>query len=255
MGHGEAGHAYAVGLRDAGATVSAYDPYKRVEVAGVREASSVEDALAGAEVVLSLVGASESRGAAADVFAAIEPHALFVDMNTSAPELKLQIAAMAADAGVEMADVAILAPVLRAGHATPLIASGPAASRTAEVLGRLGAPVTIVDGPAGAAARLKLLRSVFMKGLATLVIEGTSAARAEGAEEWLRGQIAGELGPAGAALVDRLVDGTYIHAVRREHEMRDALELLEAAGQPTDMTRATVAWLQRIVSARDDAGR
>ncbi|WES63375.1 DUF1932 domain-containing protein [Microbacter sp. GSS18] len=254
MGHGEAGRAYAVGLHGAGAAISAYDPFKRVEAVGVREAGTVADAITNAEVVLSLVGASESRGAAADVFAVAAPGTLFVDMNTSAPDLKRQIAAMAADAGVEMADVAILAPVLRAGHATPLLASGPAASRTADVLGSLGAPVTIVDGPAGAAARLKLLRSVFMKGLATLVIEGTSAARAEGAEEWLRGQIAGELGPAGAALVDRLVDGTYIHAVRREHEMRDALELLETAGQPTDMTRATVAWMQRIVAGLPDAG-
>ena len=46
-----------------------------------------------------------------------------------------------------------------------------------------------------------------MKGLAALVLEGLDAARAVGAEEWLRAQMADELGPDGAALVDRLVDG------------------------------------------------
>jgi len=250
MGHGEAGRAYAEGLRDAGAAVRAYDPYKRVDAEGVHEAATVADALVGAEVVLSLTGAAESRVAAADVFAAASAPVLYVDMNTSAPDLKLEIAHMAAAAGTDMADVAILAPVLRAGHRTPLVASGSGASRAAEALGRFGSPVTVVPGPAGAAARLKLLRSVFMKGLAALVIEGTTAARAAGAEDWLRGQIATELGPAGTELVDRLVDGTYIHAVRREHEMRDALALLEATGQDTDMTQATLAWLQRIVSAQ-----
>ncbi|GAA1466356.1 DUF1932 domain-containing protein [Microbacterium thalassium] len=255
MGHGEAGRAYAEGLLGAGAHVRAYDPYRRVDVPGVHEAVTVADALVGAEAVLSLVTAAESRVAAADVFAAAPAPVVYIDMNTSAPDLKREIAGMAEEAGVDMADVAILAPVMRAGHRTPLIASGSGAVRAAEILGPLGAPVTVVDGPPGAAARLKLLRSVFMKGLAALVIEGTSAARAEGAEEWLRGQISTELGPSGADLVDRLVEGTYLHAVRREHEMRDALALLEETGRPTDMTRATLAWLERIVSAQGEPNR
>ena len=109
-------------------------------------------------------------------------------------------------------------------------------------------PLVVIDGPAGEAARLRLLRSVFMKGLATLIVEGVGAARAVGAEDWLRGQMAQELGPDGAALVDRLIEGTHRHAVRREHEMRDALAALEATGQPADMTRATLAWFERLVA-------
>ena len=71
------------------------------------------------------------------------------------------------------------------------------------------------------------------------------------AEEWLRDQIAGEFGPDGRALVDRLVEGTFTHAVRREHEMRDALAVIEASGEPADMTRATLAWLERIAAQLD----
>ena len=63
-------------------------------------------------------------------------------------------------------------------------------------------------------------------------------------------QIARELGPEGPALVDRLVEGTHHHAVRREHEMRDALRAVEATGEPVDMTRATLTWFQRIVAER-----
>ena len=68
------------------------------------------------------------------------------------------------------------------------------------------------------------------------------------AESWLRDQMTGELGADGAALLDRLVEGTPRHAHRREHEMRDALAMLEASGQPADMTRATVAWLHRLAA-------
>jgi hypothetical protein len=89
-----------------------------------------------------------------------------------------------------------------------------------------------------------------MKGLAALMIEGLGVARTVGAEEWLRGQMAQELGPDGPALVDRLIDGSYVHAVRREHEMQDALRAMESSGEPADMTRATLAWFQRLAESQ-----
>jgi hypothetical protein len=147
-----------------------------------------------------------------------------------------------------MADAAVLAPVVRAGHRTPLLASGAGARAFAARVEPFGVPVDVIDGAAGEAARLRLLRRVFRKGLAALVLEGLGAARAVGAEDWLRGQLAAELGPDGAALVDRLVDGSHRHAVRREHEVRAALAVLESSAQPADMTRATLAWFERLVA-------
>jgi 3-hydroxyisobutyrate dehydrogenase-like beta-hydroxyacid dehydrogenase len=178
--------------------------------------------------------------------------AIYADLNTAAPELKQEIAALAAAHRIAMADVAVLAPVPRAGHRTELLASGPGAAALQGRLGPLGVPLVVIDGPAGEAARLRLLRSVFMKGLAALVIEGVGAARAVDAEPWLREQLAHELGPDGAALVDRLIEGTYTHALRREHEVQDALAVLDAAGQPAEMTRATLATLRRIVAEQGD---
>jgi hypothetical protein len=89
-----------------------------------------------------------------------------------------------------------------------------------------------------------------MKGLAALVLEGLGAARAAGAEDWLHAQMSDELGPEGAVLIDRLVEGSTTHAVRREHEVRAALSALESSGQPADMTRATLAWFERLVADR-----
>jgi len=140
---------------------------------------------------------------------------------------------------------------VRAGHRTALLASGPGARAFAARMAPFDMPVEVVDGAVGEAARLRLLRSMFMKGLAALVLEGLGAARAAGAEDWLRTQMAAELGPDGAALVDRLVEGSSQHAVRREHEVRAALSALESSGQPADMTRATLAWFERLVAERD----
>lgn len=253
LGLGEAGRLYAHGLGAAGADVRGYDPHHVVDDPGIAQVATLPEALAEAEVVVSLVGGAAACEVAEGALAAVPASAVYADFNTAAPEVKQRIAALAAERGAGMADVAVLAPVPRAGHRTPLLASGDGAAALAARLAPFGVPVEVLDAPAGDAAQLRLLRSTFMKGLAALVIEGVGAARAVGAEEWMRAQLADELGPDGHALVDRLLSGTYQHAARRAHEVGDALAMLEAAGQPADMTRATLAWFERILA--DEPGR
>ncbi|WP_374976073.1 DUF1932 domain-containing protein [Microbacterium trichothecenolyticum] len=251
LGLGEAGRRYARGLAHAGAEVRGFDPAHDLGDPDVPQFASLADALAGADVALSLVTGHAAASVAREALPHVAAGAVYADLNTGAPELKQRIARLAADRGLAMADVAVLAPVVRAGHRTPLLASGPGAREFAARIGPFEVPVDVVDGDAGEAARLRLLRSVFMKGLAALVLEGLGASRAVGAEDWLRAQMAQELGPDGAALIDRLVDGSTTHAVRREHEVRAALSALEASGQHADMTRATLAWFERLVAERD----
>lgn len=251
LGLGEAGRRYARGLAHAGAEVRGFDPAHDLGDPDVPQFATLADALAGADVALSLVTGHAAASVAREALPHVAEGAVYADLNTAAPELKQRIARLAADRGLTMADVAVLAPVVRAGHRTPLLASGPGAREFAARVGPFEVPVDVVDGDAGEAARLRLLRSVFMKGLAALVLEGLGASRAVGAEDWLRAQMAQELGPDGAALIDRLVDGSITHAVRREHEVRAALAALEASGQPADMTRATLAWFERLVAERD----
>jgi 3-hydroxyisobutyrate dehydrogenase-like beta-hydroxyacid dehydrogenase len=253
LGLGEAGRLYACGLRDAGVRVRGFDLSDTATPPGIERAATAVDAAVGADVVLSLVGSRAAADIAAVVLPSLAQTVVYADLNTAAPVEKQRVGALAAAHGVPMADVAVLAPVYRAGVGTPLLASGPGADALAERLRPLGAPITVLRAEPGEAARLKLLRSVFMKGLATLVVEGTTAARAVGAEDWLRTQIAGELGPDGDALVERLIDGTYRHAHRRRDEVRAALAMLEGDGDPADMTRATLSWFERIVDAEGDA--
>ncbi len=251
LGLGEAGRLYAHGLAGAGAAVTAYDPLHRSGDPVFRHGATLAETVVDADIVLSLVGARAALEAADDSLPFVRSGAVFADLNTAAPAVKAQIAALAAARGVGMADIAIMAPVPRAAHRTPLLASGPAAAAAVGILSPLGVPIEAIGAEAGDAARLRLLRSVFMKGLAALVLEGMGAARGVGAEEWMRGQIAAELGPDGDALVDRLITGTHRHAERREHEVRDVIAELDAAGQPADVMRAALAWLERIIAERD----
>ena len=251
LGLGEAGRIYAADLADRGAIVVAADPAASSAPPQVELAPGIPEAVHGADVVLSLVGGDASGAALDDALGAMTSSSIYADMNTISPAKKQRLAEHAAARGVPFVDVAILAPVPRARIGTPLVLSGTGAGRLQQLLDELGVPAADVGDEAGAAAGLKLLRSVFMKGLAALVFETTTAARTVGAEDWAVDQIASELGPSGHQLVARLLEGTPMHAVRREAEMRDALDFLDSLGAAHQMTDGTIAWLHALAERPD----
>ena len=149
------------------------------------------------------------------------------------------------------ADVAIMAPVPGRGLRVPMLATGAAAGTVATALNSFGAAVEVMAGDAGLAAERKLLRSVFFKGMSAAVVEALQAARAAGCEDWLRKIIVDELTGAGAATVDRLVDGSYRHAVRRTAEMAAAAEMLGELGVRADVAGAARDQLAHIADSQD----
>ncbi|MCR2762921.1 NAD(P)-binding domain-containing protein [Microbacterium sp. zg.B48] len=248
LGLGEAGSIYATDLPARGASVIGIDVRDWIAPTDVLRAADIPGAVRGADIVLSLVGASSAASALEDALPAMVPTGVYADMNTSGPADKQRLAAMAAERGIPFVDVAIMAPVPRARIDTPLLLSGSGVARLQPVLHDLRIPATEVGAEPGAAARLKLLRSVFMKGLAAVVVESVTAAELFGAQEWLIGQIASELGAPDRAAVDHLIDGTTKHAVRREAEMIEARELLRSLDAPHPMTDGTIAWLHAIAA-------
>lgn len=248
LGLGEAGSIYARGLAERGAEVVGFDPVVTEPPTGVIRLPSIGDAVADADLVLSLVGARHARAVLGEALPRMSRATAFADFNTGAPEHKRTLAESAVAAGVPFADVAVMAPVPRAGIDTELLASGDGAAPTTDALGALGLPIRVVGTDAGDAAGLKLVRSVFMKGLAGLVFESLTAAEKIGAHSEVRAQISGELSGDGDALVQRLLDGTRQHAGRREREMVDARALLDDLGTPAWMTDGTLAWLRSLAA-------
>lgn len=243
LGLGEAGGRLAVDLVAAGCAVRGWDPVARPAQLDV--AASGPDAVAGADVVLSVTAAGVALAVARDVAGVLRDDALYADLNTSAPALKRQLA----DAvRAPFADVALVGTVPRLGLATPALASGPGAARFAELFRPLGMPVEVVGPEPGAAAGLKLIRSVFMKGLAAAVVESLAAARAVGAEPRARADIEAVIG---AELLERLVEGSTAHAGRRAAEMRAASVYLEELGVAPRVSSAATGWLEELA---DEAG-
>ncbi|MBG0562684.1 NAD(P)-dependent oxidoreductase [Actinoplanes aureus] len=245
LGLGEAGSLIAADLVAAGATVRGFDP-KVPPPPGVRAAASDAEACAGASIVLSVNSAADATEALRAALPALRPATIWADLNTATPGLKESLGTLGAGV-VRVVDVALMAPVPGRGLRTPMTMSGPAAGELAAVLRGFGATVDVLDGPVGAAATRKLLRSVFYKGLAAAVVESLAAAKAAGLEEWLRGNIRDELIRGDADTLDRLVDGSRKHAVRRRDEMAAAAELLGDLGVPARIAGASRDWLGDLI--------
>jgi len=173
----------------------------------------------------------------------LTPAHLYADLNAASAAVKRRIAAVVAPTGAGFADVALLGPVPATGIQTPCLVSGPGARRFAEIFAPLGTPVELLGPDPGEASTRKLVRSVFMKGVAASVVESLEAARAAGCEEWLRGELAAVLGEP---LVDRLVDGSKRHARRRVDEMQAAAELERELGVEPNVAVAAVAVLRNL---------
>jgi 3-hydroxyisobutyrate dehydrogenase-like beta-hydroxyacid dehydrogenase len=244
LGLGEAGGRIASDLAAAGADVRGYDP-AGIDPPGVAVAPDVAIAVSGCDVVLSLTAARVALDVARTALPAMAGETVYADLNTGSPQLKQELASLAADAGRRFADVALLGGVPARGVATPALASGAGAQAFAETLRPFGMPVDVVSEQAGDAAAMKLLRSVFMKGLAAAASESVEAAQAAGHADWLKGEIAAVIGEP---LLERLFEGSRRHAARRTDEMEAARDLLVQLGIEPRIAAASAAVLADLAA-------
>ena len=253
LGLGEAGSILAGDLVAAGASVRGFDPVNAAEIAGIDRAADARAAVEGSDLVLSVTAASAALEAAGSAAGGLREGQVYADLNASGAALKRAVAEVVAPTGAGFADVALMGVVPRDGLRTPALASGPGAQAFAEHLGPLGMPVEVLGAEPGAAAARKLLRSVFMKGLAASCLESLRAARAAGCEDWMRQEIEGVFAGADAALLERLVTGSARHATRRVGEVADARDLLAELGVEPRVTAAAAGWLAQLESESDRA--
>ena len=262
IGFGEAGQAFATGLREEGVVSFAAwdilfpDPQRGAALRhaaarlGVRVASSCHDAVRGADVVISAVTASSNLAAAESAREGLSEGQFYLDINSVSPQRKRDAARLAGDKP-HFVDIAVMAPVQPLRHRTPMLASGPAAAELLPVLQRCGMSVQDAGPEIGAAIAIKMVRSVMIKGLEALTQECFLAARAGGVEERIIASLT-QTFPAldWARIADYNMERMASHGIRRAAEMREVAQTLEDMGIEPLMTRGTIERQQRTGDAK-----
>jgi 3-hydroxyisobutyrate dehydrogenase-like beta-hydroxyacid dehydrogenase len=212
---------------------------------GVEFAASNPAAVSGADIVLSVNWASVALEVAAEVAPVLQPGQLFADLNTTAPQIKRDIAPIVEKTGALFVDGALMDPVPPKGLRTQVYASGSGAEIFAEKMTPLGMPVTYLDREAGNAATHKLLRSIVYKGFAAVIMECLEAAEALNLTEYARAQMLKII--SDEPMIDRFVNGSIKHARRRVQEMEAVVEMLSSIGVSAFTSQAAVQRLKEIM--------
>jgi 3-hydroxyisobutyrate dehydrogenase-like beta-hydroxyacid dehydrogenase len=252
IGFGEAGQAIAAGLHDAGAArMTAWDILfpqsatgdklrRAADASGVHCAASAADAVQEAELIVSAVTAASSVEAAESVKAHLRGKPFFLDINSVSPGRK-QDSARLLGTTARYIDVAVLAPIYPARHQTPLLIAGPDSQAVAPTLSALGMRASIAGAEIGAAAAIKMVRSVMIKGIGALTLECfLAAARAGVIEEVAASMRNNYPGLDWAKIVPYNLERMAVHGERRAAEMEEVAETLRELGVEPLMTNATV---------------
>ncbi len=247
FGLGEAGSLIARDLAYAGVQVTAYDPADVVTPDGVRRVHHPGEAVVDVDMTMGITASADAKTAINQSLKSIPSGSLYADLSTSSAGLKKQLADIAMTNNLFFADVALMTIVPGNGMHTPALVSGAGADKYVSLLSPLEVPVEAISEIPGDAATRKLLRSVMMKGLASLVIEAMQAGYAAGCEKWLWDNLAEQLTVANEKVLSRLITGTETHALRRLHEMQASQALLEELGIDPVMTRSTVASHKQVL--------
>src|SRR5436853_4019242 len=253
IGFGEAGQAIASGLREAGVEhITAWDilfPNDRGatlkqagEKIGARLASSAAEAVASSDIIVSAVTAGSSIDAAQSVAPHLSGNPYYLDVNSVSPGRKRE-AARVLKGAARYVDVAILAPIHPRRHQTPLLLAGPYAQSAMPLLiDELDMRGAIASHEIGAAAALKMIRSVMIKGIEALTAECFLAAQRAGIAEEVAPSLKNNY-PAldGNKVNDYNLERTASHGIRRAEEMEQVAATLTELGIAPLMTQATVA--------------
>ena len=219
---------------------------QRAQESGVTLASSIAEVLAtpGLELVFSAVTAA---GAQAVVEAAGSALAgkVYVDVNTMSPPKKRIVGEAVAVRGGRFVDAAVVGRFAVDGYRVPMLLSGPGATALVEAAPALGLNVRIAGTAPGEASAIKMFRSIFQKGLDSLIWELATGASAYGVLDQVMATL-DEPGKPFVKLVDYRMAGAAVHAARRAEEMADVVAFLEEIGADATMARAEQAKLSAV---------
>ena len=252
IGFGEAAFCICSGLHQEGVEgITAYDTLathetmgpavrQRAEQAGVVLCESVAKVAEQADMLFAAVPSSYTLDVCKTVLPYLHSGQIYADVSASTPKTKKEIWALLEKTGVLFTDAAMLRSLPQDKHRVPITASGNGALAFQKAMTPYGMRITCVEGGAGAASAIKLVRSIYMKGMAALMVEMLSAADAYDVTDAVVNSIAKSMD--GIAFTDhlkRLVTGTAIHAKRRAAELKGSIQMLDECGIDDAMTVAS----------------
>lgn len=248
LGFGEAGSSIAGGLTDAGFTgIAAYDIAwessdlirSRAADLGVDLVGSPADLAGRVDTVISAVVCSQAAVAAESIERHLDKGHTYLDINSVAAGVKISIADRFSEQGLRYLDVAVMGNIKRDIARVPLLVAGPDGAEIMERFSSVPVDATVVSDEVGDAARIKMFRSLFVKGLEALALESMMASYATGTHEQVLASLEHTFGKyTFSGLITHLVERHAVHGERRADELLQVADSVEEVGVDPIMAKA-----------------
>ncbi len=260
IGHGEVGQIFATGLAaQVALPIQVWDirfaasTDAPAPLPAGNAASSLAQALHGANVVLCSVTADQTLAVAREAAAHIEAGAIYLDLNSASPATKQQCAAVLEEKGARYVEAAVMASVPPFGLNVPMLLGGRHAQAVLPQFEAWGMDVKVASIELGIASAIKMCRSVVIKGMEALLVESYTAARSYGVEnEVIASLRASYPGLDWERQGDYFFQRVVAHGKRRSEEMREAAATMAEVGIDNFMAAASAkrqAWLSQLAAA------
>ncbi len=264
IGFGEAASQISLGLSShPNVKVIAYDillndeKFKPIlEEKALSCSASCIDSLAKLASSSEIIFSAVTSSVAYKVADAIKPHLnsghIYVDLNAITPEVSKKIASIIEKTGAVYVDGAMVGSLKAHKHKVPILLSGRDVEALTNKIGPLGFNTSFVGEEPGTASGNKLIRSVFTKGLAALLIETLICAKKLGYYDVVLNSMISTLKADPADLINRLISGTMEHSQRRIGELSGSKQMLQEASLDSKMIEATIEVLKGVDSLEFD---
>ena len=257
LGLGEVGFGFSRGLLANGMPkvyafdVRSDDPVdgklirQRAEEIGVVLTKDREELARSVDVIIATTTSAVAVDTARGIIPFLTKDKLYADFNSASPNAIKEIDRLIHPTGARFVDGAIMAAISLRGHKAPIIACGKGADELKDLLSAYGMQITLVEGEPGTASALKMLRSVYAKGLEAVLLEAMVAAHHYGVDDLVFASICEFMDrDPFAELGNMLLTTNAIHSLRRSQEMDGVLETLREGHIDEVITKATRAKLQ-----------
>ena len=247
FGYGEAARAFRASLADSDPELGflAWDrldtPAMRAALAEIGAASGPEG-FGSCDWIFSAVTADQSLAAVQALAPHLRQGQVVIDINSVSPKRKAESAALVVSRGARYLDMAVMAPVHPRGHRTPVLVAGPEAAGLWPSLESLGFAGSVAGAEVGAATAIKMVRSLFVKGLEALTVETLLAAEAAGCREEILASLAASYPGLGWPDVAAYqIERVLTHGARRAAEMVESGSALDDLGLSGGLAREIAA--------------
>jgi 3-hydroxyisobutyrate dehydrogenase-like beta-hydroxyacid dehydrogenase len=250
IGFGEVGKTFASAMTAGGAEVSYYDVVRTDAVPGVAYRPLAE-LVARCEILLSTVATHVAAAVAETAVPLLTARNTYADMNSTSASMKRRIAGIIGTTPANFVEGAILSAVGEAGAKASILVAGERAEAFARRMNELGlVNVKYFSSVVGEASQVKMLRSIFSKGVECLLLEMLVAGKRAGVAEYLWKDIVDFMTKHPfQGIAENWIKTHPGASERRYHEMEQVLETLEELNVPPTMTRGTCDFFQRSVEA------